>query len=188
MATLPRRPLAVAVALAALALAGCAGSSAPVPTIAAPSTPPAGSDPSPSATPTVDAVEITCESLVTPDTLDELTAQGWEVKEEPFVVDDITLAAGMQCTWGDFSTANGNLLLFGWAPVTDDEADAMQDALTADGWRTEEDPEGLVVTAPEGEGLTFDDEGYGQTYRFGDGWVTVADTKQNLLLIQRPAS
>ena len=36
--------------------------------------------------------------------------------------------------------------------------------------------------------MTTDAEGYGITYLFGDGWVTFSDTRQGLLLIQRPGS
>jgi hypothetical protein len=28
-----------------------------------------------------------------------------------------------------------------------------------------------------------DEDGYGMTYLFGDGWVTLSDTKQGLLLV-----
>ena len=39
-----------------------------------------------------------------------------------------------------------------------------------------------------GTAIATDDEGYGMTYLFTPGQVTVADTKQGLLLIEWPKS
>ena len=89
---------------------------------------------------------------------------------------------------GDYSVASGNLLLFGWAPITAEEADAAVSRLESQGWTREEAAEGYYVTEDATQSPTTDEDGYGMTYEFGDGWVTVADTKQGLLLIQRPAS
>ena len=34
--------------------------------------------------------------------------------------------------------------------------------------------------------VATDDEGYGLTYLFGDGWVKYADTKQSIALVEWP--
>jgi hypothetical protein len=47
----------------------------------------------------------------------------------------------------------------------------------------EEVPEGLIVTESADTTVATDDQGYGLTYLFGDGWVKHADTKQGLLLV-----
>ena len=58
-----------------------------------------------------------------------------------------------------------------------------RNALVAQGWKVEETPEGLFVTESADTTVATDDQGYGLTYLFGDGWVKYADTKQGLLLV-----
>lgn len=188
-------PITALVSLGALSLVltGCGASAEPAATAAATTTaapiqtPTATAQPTPTATAGVAAADATCETLVSEDLLAELTAQNWTYREAAFTIGDVTLDAGMQCTWADFTTASGNLLLFGWAPITNDEAVAAQDALVAQGWTVEQGTEGVYVTEDATQAPTVDENGYGMTYEFGDGWVTVSDTKQNLLLIERPA-
>ena len=49
-------------------------------------------------------------------------------------------------------------------------------------------PDGLIVTESSETTVATDEDGYGLTYLFGDGWVKYADTKQGLLLVRWPAS
>lgn len=179
-----------ALGIAALLLTGCGGAADPVPTATvggdAASTAPTGTQPSPSATPSATVAAATCDSIIAPDLRDELGTQGWTFKETPFAAGGVTLDKGLQCTWADYRVASGNLMLFGWAPLTVDQAAAMQRGLEAEGWLREEDGSGVYITEDPMQAPTIDDNGYGMTYQFGDGWVTVSDTKQNLLLIQRP--
>jgi len=179
-----------ALGLAALLLTGCGTSAEPDPTATVgggtPSAAPTDAQPTPSATPSATAAAATCDSLIVPDVHEELGAQGWTFKETPFAAGGVTLGKGLQCTWADYTTASGNLMLFGWAPITVDQAADMQRGLEAQGWLREEDGSGVYITEDPMQAPTIDDNGYGMTYQFGDGWVTVSDTKQNLLLIQRP--
>lgn len=175
----------------ALVLSACATPGAPTPTgtVVTTAPTPTATDAG-AATPTTSPTtvpEATCDSLVAEDILTDLTAKGWTFEEAPFTAGDLTLDDGLQCTWADFSVASGNLFLFGWAPITADEAQQAQDQLVAQGWTIEDAEDGgLYVTEDGTRAPTVDENGYGMTYEFGGGWVTIADTKQNLLLIERP--
>lgn len=195
---LPHR-LALAAALSvgiALTAAGCASSPEPAPT-----TPGAGSTETiapvdPSATPgpdetgsAVDPATVTCENLIGADLVEELTGQGWTPREDPFVIGDLALPDGTACTWGDFDEMTGDdLLLFGWSPITADDAAVAQSTLEAEGWIREDGEDGVYITEDPSQAIAVDEQGYGMTYLFGDGWVTVSDTKQGLVLIERPGS
>ncbi|PZU49577.1 MAG: nitrate ABC transporter substrate-binding protein [Microbacterium sp.] len=180
-----------AAALATTLLAGCAGGAAPTPTgtgDAGPSTTPTNAQPDPSPTATTAPATATCESLITSDVLAELKEKGWTSQESPFSAGGITLDEGLQCMWADFSVASGNLLIFGWAPITADDAINMQAGLESEGWLREEADGTVYITEDPMQAPTTDENGYGMTYQFGDGWALVADVKQNLLLIQRPGA
>ncbi|GAA3916335.1 nitrate ABC transporter substrate-binding protein [Microbacterium invictum] len=193
--SLARVTASAAIAAAALLTASCAGTpeAAPPVTTAPPAAPTTGAtDP---ATPAPDVtdeapepVTATCETLVSTDTLAELEAQSWTYKEEPFVIGDVAPADGISCTWGDFSVATGNVLIFAWAPLTADEVTTAQAQLDEDGWMREDSDAGVYYTEDPMQALNTDENGYGMTYRFGDDWVTLSDTKQGLLLIERPAA
>ncbi|WP_298942129.1 nitrate ABC transporter substrate-binding protein [uncultured Microbacterium sp.] len=176
-----------------LLLTGCAAqASAPSPsatTVTTAPTPEAtdGAEPTPTSTATAGAADATCESLVAGELLTDLTAQGWTYREETFTVGDIPLDEGVQCMWADFTAANSISLLVGWSPIADADAERAQELLVAQGWSVEETASGAYVTEDPSRSLTVDENGYGMTYEFGEGWVTVSDTKQNLLLIERPA-
>ena len=43
------------------------------------------------------------------------------------------------------------------------------------------------ITEPPQFSIAVDEDGFGMTYEFGDGWVTVSDTRQGLLLITPPS-
>ena len=49
--------------------------------------------------------------------------------------------------------------------------------------RSKRPPRDSIVTESADTTVATDDEGYGLTYLFGDGWVKYADTKQGLLLV-----
>ena len=44
----------------------------------------------------------------------------------------------------------------------------------------------MIVTESADTAVATDDEGYGLTYLFGDGWVKYADTKQSIALVEWP--
>ncbi|TDN92581.1 hypothetical protein [Microbacterium sp. BK668] len=95
---------------------------------------------------------------------------------------------GVQCIWGDFSTASDQVQIFGWAPISEDLAESAESELVGQGWRREDSPEGVYVTENPDTAVSVDEEGYGLTYLFGDGWVKYADTKQGILLVEWPQS
>ena len=83
-------------------------------TAAAPA--PGASAPAASAPPTIDPADVTCENMLSPETVDAFTATGWTVREDPFVILDLELPDGTACTWGDFSSpTNDDLVLFGFS-------------------------------------------------------------------------
>ena len=59
---------------------------------------------------------------------------------------------------------------------------------SSQGWVREDSAEGVYITESPETTIAVDEEGYGMTYLFGDGWVKLADTKQGLLLIEWPKS
>lgn len=152
-------------------------------TAAAPA--PGASAPAASAPPTIDPADVTCENMLSPETVDAFTATGWTVREDPFVILDLELPDGTACTWGDFSSpTNDDLVLFGWSPISEADADATEAALEAEGWLREDDDAGVLITEDPDAALRVDEQGYGVTYLFGDGWVKVSDTRQGLDLIE----
>lgn len=189
-----RHLLLAAVAATALLLTACTTTPDPAPTTPQPggTTTVAPIDPSaspdPQETEPVTAPEdVTCENLIGEDLVTELTDQGWNAREDPFFIGDLELPDGIACTWGDFeSSAGDDLLLFAWSPISAEEATAARAGLTAEGWLTEEGSAGTYVTEDPSTAIAVDADGYGMTYLFGDGWVTLSDTKQGLVLIQRP--
>lgn len=134
-----------------------------------------------------DPVEVTCDALISSDLVADLEAQDWTFKEEPFGIGEATFADGLSCTWADFRAATGNLLIFAWAPLTAAEVADAETQLEADGWIREDGTDGVYFTEDPSQALATDENGYGMTYLFGEDWVTLSDTKQGLLLIERPA-
>ncbi|WP_336633469.1 MULTISPECIES: nitrate ABC transporter substrate-binding protein [unclassified Microbacterium] len=191
--TRPRLLTATAtVGLAVLLLSGCAGTAAQAPTAivgtdAPTSAPPEASDPTP-ADPSATPEDVTCDSLIDPDVLTDLQAQGWTAKETPFAAGGVTLSQGLVCTWANYTQPSGSILIFGWAPLTADQSTKMQSGLEGQGWIRKKDGSSLYITEDPAQAPTVDPSGYGMTYEFGDGWVTVGDLKQNLLLIRRPGA
>lgn len=146
---------------------------------------PGASAPAASAPPTIDPADVTCENMLSPETVDAFAATGWTVREDPFVILDLELPDDTACTWGDFSSpTNDDLVLFGWSPISQADADATEAALEAEGWLREDDDAGVLITEDPDAALRVDEQGYGVTCLFGDGWVKVSDTRQGLDLIE----
>ncbi|GAA3762273.1 hypothetical protein GCM10022240_13590 [Microbacterium kribbense] len=181
----------VALALAA-ALAGCTAAQ-PAPTTSAsasagdhvpqPSTTVRGSEVS--ATP---AGDPTCEKIIPQTTVQTFADTGWSSREELFYVGNVELPGGIQCTWGDPKVPSDQVQLFGWAPATPELiAAAKKELLDAGAGWTEFDEGGATyITAGKDMIMNPDDQGYGMTYRFDKDQITVADTKQGLLLVEWP--
>ncbi|GAA1962085.1 hypothetical protein [Microbacterium aquimaris] len=189
-----RAGLLTALTVAALTLVACSATPEPVVTEdALPS--PNATTPEPTATPdpTKDPEPVsigvpTCEGIIPQSLIAEYEAAGWSVEESTFRVGGLEITEGVQCLWGDFTVASDHVQLFGWAPITSEESGAAQAELVSAGWRSETDDRGVIVTESTDTTVATDDEGYGLTYLFGDGWVKYADTKQSLVLVEWPRS
>lgn len=184
---------AIVLALAAAFLVtACAAAPPPAPQSTQPTAgTPTATAPEPSATPTQDASgeEPTCETLIGAEIVADFESVGWTARAEELYIGEKTLDGGLQCVWADFSSPAGDhLQMFGWGTITDEEASESQTWLVSQGWVREESEEGVYITTPKGTAIVVDDDGYGMTYLFGDGWVKFADTKQGLLLIEWPKS
>ncbi len=187
----PGAAIILALAVTALVTA-CAAGPPPAPqvteTTAGTPTAPA---PEPSATPTPDASaeDPTCETLIGADIVADFESIGWTAQAEKLHIGDRTLEDGLQCVWADFSgPAGDHLQMFGWGVIDADEASESQAWLVSQGWIREDSASGVYIPTPKGTAIVVDDDGYGMTYLFGDGWVKFADTKQGLLLIEWPKS
>lgn len=185
-----RIPLAITTAVTvALALSACSGAAAPVPTTTttpteapSPSPSPTETSPAPTPEPTADAAP-TCETIISPETIAMLGEQGWTYREDQFRLGSDPLDGGVQCVWGDYEVASDHVQLFGWSPLDQDASAAAQQKLLAEGWqRADADGHTYVTENPEFS-IAVDEDGFGMTYEFGDGWVTVADTRKGLALI-----
>lgn len=182
----------------ALSLSACTASAPELdPSPSAPSAPTAAPEPTPAATPA--AIEDvptpsptpteapTCESIIAPSTIEVLADQGWTYREHPFLVGSEELAGGLSCVWGDYDVPSDNVQVFGWAPIGPGDANRAQQLLLADGWdRLDEDGHTYFTEDRSSVSIQTDDDGFGTTYEFGDGWVILADTRQSLALITRP--
>ncbi|MEN2742423.1 hypothetical protein ABCS02_31990 [Microbacterium sp. X-17] len=180
--------LALAAGLAAAAglLAGCSAPGASD-SGAAPTAPAA----SPTSTPVASAspqAAPTCATIITPTLADTFATQGWTFRQDPFIAGSQTIPGGLLCTWGDFSAASDRVQVFGWAPTTTAQQDAIRAGLLSQGWRLVDGAGSTYLTADPKTSISKDADGYGSTYEFGDGWVRFADTKQSLLLVEWPRS
>jgi hypothetical protein len=194
--TSPRSRLAgaAALALAALLVTACSGTpDASEPLETATATTPAAPEPEPASTPKPQPAstdEPTCETIIGDDVVADFESLGWTSQAEPFYIASLELSDGLQCTWADFEGPAGDHgQMFGWAPISEDDAEDAQAELLGQGWIKEEGPEGIYITESPDTTITTDAEGYGMTYLFIDGGgVKLADTKQGLLLIEWPRS
>ena len=186
---IPRIPLAAATALLlAVSLAACAQEPAPARTPTA--TPSAVQTSAPVAEePTADpepAEAPTCETLITPDYVSTLSDLGWSPKQSEFRVGETVIESGIQCTWAAWEEVSDQVQFFAWGELAPDQATAIQSELLSQGWQRENEDGALYFTEPAESAFQTDENGYGMTYQFGDGWVKFADTKQSLILIDRP--
>lgn len=187
------RPISrlTAVVLIAASAAFVSACSSPAEPETAPTETSAPTPTSPQPTPTADepAVPVgdpTCDTIIPAATVDVFESQGWTAQAGAFRAGSIELTGGVQCVWGDYTIATDHVQIFGWAPITDAQAAAAQDELTESGWTREEAGDNVYVTESEQTAIAKDEDGYGLTYLFGDGWVKYADTKQGLLLVEWP--
>jgi hypothetical protein len=189
---LPRIAAAAAVVASVVALSACgSGSADTTPSVTPSVNAPAATSPSvsPTATPAAGvtkAGEVTCDALIPEETVKAFTDAGWTSREQTFRLGATELPDGIWCEWADFSVVSDHLQIFGWAPIDEDEAAAAQDELVEAGWRREDAGDRVYVTENPDTAVAVDDAGYGMTYEFGPNWVTVSDTKQSLVLIERP--
>lgn len=160
-------------------------------------TPEASATSTPKATPTVSAttdpvqteeteepvVEPACDTIVSPGTVQALTDAGWSFEAKPFVVGDVMLEEGLLCFWADYTIASDHGQLYGWSEITPEDAAQAQTSLLGEGWTREDGSDGIYITENPQFAMGTDEDGYGMTYLFGDGWVKFADTRQGLILI-----
>ncbi|WP_341942345.1 hypothetical protein [Microbacterium sp. LWH10-1.2] len=183
----PRIPIAAAATLLlAATLTACSGGPDAGATPTPKATKPAAestADPAATRAPETPVADPTCETIVTEGTVAGLTDAGWTSERKDFIIGDMALPDGILCFWADFSTGTDHGQLYGWSPISSEDADAAQSSLLAQGWTREDGPEGRYFTEDPEFSLGTDEEGYGMTYLFGDGWVKLADTKQSLILI-----
>lgn len=187
-----RAPVGATLLIVGLALAGCAAAADdPAPSAPVTSAPGVSAGDGQAAAPTDDptptgvaAADVTCENLVTAATIDTFDEAGWTPSEAAFTIGATELEGGIRCTWSEPDVESNDLMIFGWAPIDGETATTLEAELAAGDWRLEDSADGVVLT--EMNPLTADPDGYGYTYLFGDGWVTFADMKQNLVLIERP--
>ncbi len=177
-----RRTAALVIALAAASvLAGCTSTGSPAPTTTV-------ATKTPVAKPTAVGAP-TCDGIIPSSTVKAFAKVGWTSQTVPFYIGETEITGGIECQWADYSTANDNMQVFGWAPISAEQATTARDQLVADGWHVLKDTKnGTYVTEDKSTIVAPDSEGYGTTFLFGDGWVKVADTKQGLLLVDWPQS
>ena len=179
---------AAGVLLLAAALSAC---SAPDPR---PSSTPEAVDPRPtettapvsSPTPEAPETELTCESMISAGTVSALAEAGWTAETKEFVAGGVELTEGLLCFWADYTVGSDHGQLYGWSAIDDADAASAQSALLAEGWKREDGADGVYFTEDPRYAMGTDDDGYGMTYLFGDGWVRLADTRQGLILIEWP--
>ena len=181
---------AAALVLSAVLLSACAGSPEAAPEETGNAATPTAAAPEPSATaePEPEAAEDpTCDTLIGSSVVADYESVGWTSQASPLYIGSTEIEDGLQCMWADFEGPAGDHgAMFGWAPISEDEAADAQDELVDQGWVREDDAAGVYITESAETAIAPDDEGYGMTYFFTTGYVTVSDTKQGLLLIEWP--
>lgn len=183
-----RLPLAAGALLTVLSLAACGAPVEATPTASATPTPDA-----PTMSATAAPVEETaaptpgtptCETIISAGTVDALKSQGWTFEQREFRIGDVIVDDGLECMWADYSTASDHGQMYAWGPLSPEKARAAQTGLQADGWIRSTEEGRTYFTEDPAYAIATDDDGFGMTYEFGDGWVRFADTKQGLLLIE----
>lgn len=185
-----RMPIIAATAVVLVALlAGCApDQSATPPASAPPITEPSGGSASTAPSGSASFAPPTCDTLIDSGLRASLLADGWVPIVDEFRIDGDAIDGGLLCRWGAPEASTAQVQLYGWAPIDVQAAATAQQTLVSNGWRREDGPRGVYVTENPDTVFSPDDEGYGMTYLFGDGWVIVSDQKQGLLLIEVPGA
>ncbi|MFE1644813.1 hypothetical protein ACFM35_04445 [Microbacterium sp. P01] len=185
---LARRGATLLVAASVFAFTACSSSETPTTLSTESPSPNATSpEPTPSGSGANEPVgDPTCETLIPADTVTVFTESGLTPVPGPFILGGEELADGLQCKWGNAAQPSDHVQVFGWAPITEDLAEDAITDLVAQGWREVQEGDARYVTAGQGMIMEADDQGFGSTYQFGDGWVSFADTKQGLLLVTWP--
>ncbi|MGM7677978.1 hypothetical protein [Microbacterium sp. A94] len=190
---IPRIPLAAAAVAITLLLTACSPAAEPPtepktepssssPAAAVPADAPSA-QPAPTATvePNETLAEPTCETIISESTVAAFGEHGWTYEADGFRLGADLVDNGIQCVWGDYTVASDHVQIFGWAPLDTEASIAAQEKLIGEGWlRADSEGRNLIT---EQHAFSPDEEGFGMTYEFGDGWVIVADTKQGLLLL-----
>jgi hypothetical protein len=126
----------------------------------------------------------TCETIIPASLVDQFTELGWTPHVEPFRIGPNEVSGGITCTWGDFEMgANDIVQMYGWAPLEAEQSAEMQDYLASEGWKVEQEGSVTYITESMPSAEWSDEDGYGMTYAFGDGWASLADTKSGLDVI-----
>ncbi|WP_344691610.1 hypothetical protein [Microbacterium esteraromaticum] len=133
-------------------------------------------------TPAADA-DPTCETIITKGTVEALTSQGWTSRQQELRIGDTLVEEGLMCMWADFSTPSDHGQMYGWGTVDERTSETAQSNLQRDGWLRSTEGDLVYFTEDPDYAIATDEDGFGMTYEFGDGWVKFADTKQGLLLI-----
>jgi len=175
-------PLGVALGVLA-ATTACSSGPRPAPATSNPAVPAPSPSTAPADTPAAAPGTLSCETLIPSDTVAALQKQGWSAMQREFRFGPNIVPGGIECLWADQSVASDHGLLYGWAPLSGSDAAAREAQLVASGWTREESDRGVYITADPKASLSKDADGYGMTYLFGPGWVTLSDTKQGLVLI-----
>ncbi|MFC4139122.1 MULTISPECIES: hypothetical protein [unclassified Microbacterium] len=184
----PRIPLAATGFLAlALAITACAPTPDPAPTktttaekpVEAPPATAAAEEPDPAPT---KGAEPTCDTIISAGTVKALKEQGWTAEPTEFTLGELVLDGGIMCSWADYSAASDHGQQYGWAPIDAKTANDVQSQMLAEGWQRIDGEDGFITEDPK-YAFATDEDGYGVTYEFGDGWVKYADTKQGLILV-----
>lgn len=188
MSAATRALAAVGIAVGVLVTGtACTGGLSPSPSSSSTTDGPVGSaappTPAPTDIPAATAGPLSCETLIPADTVAALHQQGWSAMQRDFAFGPDPVPGGIACLWADPTTASDHGLLYGWAPISGADAATREAELVSQGWKREDSDRGVYITADPRTTLSRDAEGYGMTYLFGPGWVSVSDTKQGLILI-----
>src|SRR5690606_37154178 len=130
--------------------------------------------------------EPTCETIISESTVAAFSEHGWTYEAEGFRLGADLVDNGIQCVWGDYTVASDHVQVFGWAPLVQEASIAAQEQLVASGWLRADSEGRTYITEDPKYAMATDEEGFGMTYEFGDGWVKLADAMQSLILIDWP--
>lgn len=182
---------ALAAVMIALTLSACSAAAEPETTPTPKPTETAAPSPEPTSTPTATpepeetaGAAPTCETIIAPSTVAALSEHGWTHQEKEFRLGADVIEGGIQCVWGDFTVASDHVQVFGWAPIDQPASSAAQQKLFAEGWQRADSDGHVYITENPDFAIAVDEDGFGMTYEFGDGWVKVADTRRSLILVE----